>query len=50
MKIRLTGLESEIALGVIRLRQAFDELTDITEPYPSDEQPDVLSVDVTVTF
>ena len=50
MKICLTGLESEITLGVIRLRQAFDELTDVSEPYPSDEQPDVLCVDVTVTF
>lgn len=50
MKIRLTGLESEIALGVIRLRQAFDELTDISEPYSSDEQPDVLCIDVEVAF
>jgi hypothetical protein len=48
--IRLTGTDSEIALGLIRLRQAFDELTDISEPYPSDEQPDVLCIDVKVAF
>ncbi|MHA6762040.1 hypothetical protein [Streptacidiphilus sp. PAMC 29251] len=50
MRIRLTGLESEIALGLVRLRQAFDDLTDITDPYPSDEQPDVLCVDLEVSF
>ena len=50
MTIRLTGTESELALGLIRLRQSFDDLTDISEPYPSDEQPDVFCVDVAVKF
>ena len=50
MTIRLTGTESELALGLVRLRQAFAEVSDISEPYPSDEQPDVLCLDVTARF
>lgn len=50
MLIRLTGTESEIDLGVIRLRQAFAELIEISEPHPSDEQPDLVCVDVTAWF
>lgn len=50
MRIRLTGDRGEIALGIVRLRQAFYELTDVSEPYPCDEVPDALCVDIEATF
>jgi hypothetical protein len=48
--IRLTGTEDELILGLIRVQQSFDELTDVTDPYPSDEQPDLLNIDATAWF
>lgn len=50
MTIRLTGTLPELQLGLVRLRQAFYELTEISDPYPSDEVPGALCVDIEAQF
>lgn len=50
MKIRLIGTPQEVQLAIVRLRQAFSALDDITPEYPCRDLPGQVRVYLTARF